>query len=228
MAAPLNILLVEDHDALREVTREVLGAEGHRVLALNCAEDVAELPAGWQADIAVLDLNLPGEDGLSLARRLRQIQPGIGIVMFTVRQRLDDRLAGYDHGADIYLTKPTDAKELCATVAALGRRLQKTGTGSEDCRLDLSGQTLHTPQGLLALRPAELALLQALALAPEHSLESWQLLERLGKPCDAQGKAQLEVTISRLRSRLEAHGAPNAIRAERGKGYRLCLKIVLC
>lgn len=74
------------------------------------------------------------------------------------------------------------------------------------------------------LRPSELALLHALALAPENTLDVWQALEKLDKPVDEQGKAQLEVLVSRLRSKLLAHGAPPLpIRAVRGKGYRLCM-----
>ena len=92
--------------------------------------------------------------------------------------------------------------------------------------LERAGALLHTPDGMLSLRPLEAEALYALALAPEHFLESWQLLERLGKPLDIYGKAQLEVLISRLRGRLRAHGSQsNPIRAERGKGYRLNLAL---
>ncbi|MGE0582311.1 MAG: response regulator transcription factor [Steroidobacteraceae bacterium] len=229
MVAPLNILLVEDHDALREVTREVLARQGHRVMALSRAESLSELPAEWRTELAVLDLNLPGEDGLSLAQRLRREQPGVGIVMLTVRGQLEERLAGYEHGADIYLAKPTDPQELCATVAALGRRLHRADPGGRAeaaFRLDCTRQILGTPQGPLSLRPAEFNVLEGLASAPDQRLGHSQLLERLGKPDDPQGKAQLEVIISRLRSRLETRGAPaRSIIAERGQGYRLCLKI---
>jgi DNA-binding response OmpR family regulator len=229
MAATLNILLVEDHDALREVTREVLSSRGHRVLATRCAEDLPKLPAGWRPDLAVLDLNLPGEDGLSLAQRLRQRQPAIGVVMLTVRSEAGQRLAGYEHGADLYLAKPTDPQELCAAVAALGRRLRQSiapAPTNGAYHLDLTHQILHLPHGPLPLRSAEFSVLQGLAMAPGHSLGNMQLLDRLGKAGDAQGKAQLEVIISRLRSRLASHGAPvPAIRADRGKGYRLCMKI---
>lgn len=229
MATPLNILVVEDHDGLRDVTVEILGAQGHVVTGLDCAEAVAELPASWKCDIAILDLNLPGEDGLALASRLRTMQPGIGIVMVTVRHALDEKLAGYEHGADLYLTKPTAPEELCAAVQALARRIGLTASiPVADFVLDMPARVLRTPAGSIGLRSSEASVLHALARAPEQLLEAWQLLLILEKPDDTQGKAQLEVLISRLRGKLTRHGAPsNVLRAERGKGYRLCLALKL-
>ena len=85
---------------------------------------------------------------------------------------------------------------------------------------------LHTPQGELVLNSNESTLLHALALAPDYTLEIFQVLERLDKPLDSAGKVQLEVLISRLRSKLVTHGAPAApIRSLRGKGYRLCMPL---
>lgn len=223
--APLQVLVVEDHLALLEVTVDVLTAQGHEVIGISSAEALDELPAHFAADIAVLDLNLPGEDGLSLARRLRQVRPDIGIVMVTARQALQHKLAGYEHGADLYLTKPTEPEELGAAVQALAQRLRHQAPAPHSSFvLDTARAELRTPQGTLALREAEAALLHALALAPGGVLESWQALEKLDKPVDEQGKAQLEVLVSRLRGRLVAHGAPAMpIRAVRGRGYRLCM-----
>lgn len=181
------------------------------------------------ADIAVLDLNLPGEDGLSLARRLRHVQPGIGIIMVTARHTLAHKLAGYENGADVYLNKPTAPEELCATVKALAQRLRRGATEQLAAfTLNTTNHFLKTPQGDVALRHSESALLYALALAPDHTLATWQALEKLNKPVDEQGKAQLEVLVSRLRSRLIAHGAPPMpIRALRGVGYQLCMPLVI-
>ncbi|SDU24079.1 response regulator transcription factor [Geopseudomonas guangdongensis] len=226
-ATPLRVLVVEDHLALREVTVEALCSHGYRAQGVDSAEAVYELPSGSHFDIALVDLNLPGEDGLSLTARLRHIQPGIGIVILSARHSLDARLAGYRQGADLYLNKPTAPAELCAAIDALARRLTPPAPAcTTDFVLERAGALLHTPDGMLSLRPLEAEALYALALAPEHFLESWQLLERLGKPLDIYGKAQLEVLISRLRGRLRAHGSQsNPIRAERGKGYRLNLAL---
>lgn len=228
-APPINLLVVEDHIALLDVTVETLAAQGYNVIGIASAEAVDELPAQFVADIAILDLNLPGEDGLSLAKRLRQIQPRIGIIMVTARHTLAHKLAGYEHGADIYLTKPTAPEELCATVQALAQRLRPhPGEQSAVFALDMASKLLTTPQGELPLRSAEAALLYALALATDNTLAHWQALEKLDKPVDELGKAQLEVLVSRLRKKLLDHGAPPMpIRALRGVGYQLCLPVLV-
>lgn len=231
MAAPLNILLVEDHDALRAVTAEVLRTQGHVVTEASSAEALDEVLPRRRFDVAVLDLNLPGEDGFSLSARLRKTCPGIGIVMVTVRHALEDKMSGYGHGADVYLTKPTEPQELCAVVLALGRRLTQP-VARVDTQgpwlLDLTKGSLSLGQNSVQLRQPEARVLQALALAPQAFLEHWQLLQVLGKPVDDQGKAQLEVLISRLRRKLQALDAgAQAIRAERGRGYGLAVPMTL-
>lgn len=220
---PLRVLVVEDHFALREVTVEALSRHGYQVMSADCAEAVYELPAGSHFEIALVDLKLPGENGLSLAARLRQTQPDVGIVILSGSDALEEKLAGYRSGADIYLTKPTSPEELCAAIDAVARRLKlNLALGSADYWLELASGTLTTPKGVCTLRRREVEVLYALALAPEHFLERWQLLERLGKPLDIYGNAQLEVLISRLRSRLRPYiPDDNPVRAERNQGYRL-------
>ena len=226
----LNILLVEDNDALRHVTAEVLTQQGYSVTALDCAETVTEEMPLKACDVAILDLNLPGEDGLSLARRLRHVAPGLGIVMLTVRHQLQDRLQGYTDGADVYLTKPTDPQELCAVVAALGQRLQhaKAITNSEACQLAVDTCMLVRGSQQTRLTPAEGKVLHAFALAPNAALEYWQIMELLGKPMDEASKGQLEVFVSRLRSKFLALGCDGRpLVADRGRGYRLNLSLVI-
>ncbi len=227
MAAARRLLIVEDHDALRETLVEVLASAGHSVLAVESAEAAVGLPGCPRFDIAILDLNLPGEDGLSLAARLRRAQPGIGIILLTVRDSVADKVAGYDGGADLYLPKPVAPEELIASVAALARRLVPTPRGSQ-VQLDPQAGVLRTENGPLRLRESETTLLAALALAPDHRLEFWQLLEVLGRPLEETGKRQLAVIVTRLRAKLEAHGLPSpSIRAERGMGYRLAFPLTI-
>lgn len=226
-SAPLRVLVVEDHLALREVTVEALNSHGFMAQGVESAEAVNELPAGSRFEIALVDLNLPGEGGLSLVTRLRQIQPGIGIVILSACHVLEEKLAGYQSGADLYLTKPTAPAELCAAINAVARRLTpQASPASGDYLLELAAAVLHTPGGVISLRRLEVEVLYALALAPERFLERWQLLERLGKPVDIYGGAQLEVLISRLRSRLKVHvPESHLIRAERNRGYRLDISL---
>lgn len=224
-----RILIVEDHIALREIMLETLRMQGYDVQGVESAEALSELPANTHFDIALLDLNLPGEDGFSLAARLRNAQPDMGIVILSAYHSLDEKVTGYRQGADIYLAKPIAIEELCAAIDALARRIAlKTiqPVQDEPYFLDLKAHLLRTPSGVLELRYQEVDILCALALAPERSLESNQLLQKLHKTQDAYGKAQLEVMISRLRSRLrEYFPEQNPIRAERGRGYRLSIEL---
>ena len=126
MATHLNIVVVEDNDDLREAIVEVLSALGHRVLGLTCAEELGDEGAQAVIDLLVVDLNLPGEDGVSLTRRLRQIQPGLRILMMTARDTVRDKVSGYEAGADMYLTKPVSIEELTAAVQSLEQRLNAT------------------------------------------------------------------------------------------------------
>jgi len=115
-----NVLLVEDNLALNAVLTEIISGEGHNIFSYMSAEEV---PETLEYEIAILDLNLPGEDGLSLARRIRSTKAEIGIILMTVRSELSDRLKGYNVGADVYLAKPVDPNELLAVLNSLGNRL---------------------------------------------------------------------------------------------------------
>ncbi len=202
MDTPLNIVVVEDHDALREVTVEALRGMGYVVTGVNCAEAVDDELGNEVADLFVIDLNLPGEDGMSLARRIRQAQPQAGIVMVTARVREADKLDGYESGADIYLTKPTSMPELAAAVRALGRRVKAPAAVRVRYLLDTRAMMLRTTEETQETREPigfsvrEVAMLAALARAPSRRLEYWQLLELAGPDVT---KAALEVQIVRLR-----------------------------
>lgn len=226
MAAALSIILIEDHDALRELVMAGLTAAGHRVRGADCAEAVAEMLAVEHCDLLLCDLNLPGEDGISLCRRLRQVQPKLGVFMMTGRSRLEDRLCGYDSGADLYLSKPVPLPELLAAVAAFSRRLQAEAPASGLClelgKLVLSGQAAST-----VLTPSEAGILAALIRAPGRRLEYWQLLECLGM-ADDMDKSRIEPHVSRLRSKLAQVGAPApAIKSLRNLGYQLLIELRL-
>ena len=215
MAARLNILVVEDNHELRDTLVQVLRDEGHQVTGVVCAEDVADHPGS--VDMMLIDLNLPGEDGLSLARRVRQVQPGMGLIMVTARGLPEDKKRGYDSGADIYLAKPVSFQELCGAVSALARRIQPSGTGAASIRLNAQRLLLQGMQDQTAM-----------ASTPEHRLESWQLIELLHKDELHNPKAALELQIVRLRKKLSQVGAPStSIQNIRGWGYQLCVAIQL-
>lgn len=226
MDSPLNILVVEDHDDLRDATVAALIAQGHVAQGVASAEDVDEALARFHADILLLDLNLPGEDGLSLARRMRAATPEIGIIMVTARNQARDVMAGYGSGADIYVTKPVSSDELAAAIRALTRRLKPPPAPSGQLRLDSASLQLVGPHHPVNLSANECQLLAALAKARDQRLETWQLLEILGKPVDEPEKRALTVQIVRLRKKLAEAGAPEpTLKAIRGSGYQLCVSL---
>lgn len=226
-ALSLNILLVEDNDSLREATVDFLRAQGHQAHGVVCAEDVDDTPTRDVPDLYLIDINLPGEDGLSLAARVRRSQPRTGIVLLTARSQLQDRLSGYDCGADNYLIKPVEPSELLACVSALGRRLRSMQEQSP------SGLALHTrtlmlsgPAGRTALTHGEGLLLAAFARAAGCKLERWQAMQLVDIHEKGLVPANLEMRISALRRKLASCGAPqDAIRTLRGVGYALCCPI---
>ncbi|MBY0466138.1 MAG: response regulator transcription factor [Burkholderiales bacterium] len=228
----MSILVVEDDDGLRESIVDALGMLGHSVLGVDCAEAVAEMPALTRLDMTLLDLNLPGEDGLSLARRLRAVHPALGIIMLTGRTQGEDRAVGYAQGADIYLTKPVSFNELAQAVGALSRRLlQPTPVTRQatHARLERMGRALvHADGTTHRLTANEAALIASFALAPHHTLENWQIAQILDMSTDRFNKSALELHIVRLRKKLpQTPDGLSPIQALRTKGYQLCVAIHL-
>ena len=224
MATHLSIVLVEDNDDLRELTADALRGEGHRVLALSCAEELDDQPGGEAADVFLIDLNLPGEDGFSLSRRLRQVHPLVGIIIISARSDLQDKVVGYDSGADWYLPKPVPFAELSAALKSFARRRQAqrfdSVTPAGSLRLQL--RELQGPSGPVRLTASEEVLLTAFARAPSGRLESWQLLELLGLDSADSSKTSLEIRITRLRKKLLQAGAQgHCLESIRNVGYQL-------
>jgi DNA-binding response OmpR family regulator len=224
----LNIVVVEDHEALRIITVEALQSRGHRVIGVESAECLQEALGNQSLDLVVVDVNLPGEDGVSLARRLKQSHPDLGVIVVSVRDRLDDKLGAYECGADLYLTKPVSVEELCAAAAALGKRLQRVSQPPRiGFSLDLQQMRLRGPAGETPLTTQDATVLAALVRAPGHRLETWQLLEQLGW-LDSPGKMALEVPMSRLRRKFTLVGATtNPLIAIRKHGYQLGCEVVI-
>lgn len=228
IAAPLNILVVEDHDDLREVIVQAMAAHGHNVQGIDCAEDIDATMGRFSTDILLLDLNLPGEDGLSVARRLRSAQPAIGIIMVTARDQAQDMIRGYGSGADIYVTKPVTPDELSAAIQALTRRLYPPAR--DESRLILNPRTMQLtgPNGRVGVSAQDILILSAFTRARDHRLETWQLLEVINKLTDELEIRALVVHIVRLRKKLEQAGILGpTIKAIRGVGYQLCIELTL-
>ena len=223
----LHILVVEDNDSLREATVDFLQAHGHHAMGVVCAEEVDDTPTRDLPDLYLIDVNLPGEDGFSLAERIRRAQPLAGIVLITARGQLSDRIGGYTSGADNYLVKPVDKTELLICIQSLARRIKASAPRPQE-GLTLNMQTLRLsgPKGETTLSHGESLLLAAFCRAAGQKLERWQAMQFVDTENKGLVQANLEMRISALRKKLSACGAPDeAILTLRGFGYALSCEI---
>ena len=228
MKPPANaVLLVEDNIALREALQDQLSHAGFAVRGVGDGQELNQALATEVPDVVVLDLNLPDEDGLSIAKRLRQALPQIGIVMLTARVRSIDRQEGYESGADVYLTKPVKPSELTTVLQTLCRRMAPL-VSPESWLLQMASLQLLPPgQPPIALTVSEATLVHELALSGEL-LGMPRLVELFGDidlP-EATNKLRIEQIVSRVRRKMDAalHGHP-AIKAVTRLGYKLFVPI---
>jgi DNA-binding response OmpR family regulator len=226
-AACLSILVVEDHDALRESIVALLLRHGHRAVGVASAESMVDFDTRLQPELYLIDLNLPGEDGISLTRRLRASHPKVGIIIVSARTAVVDKVAGYGCGADIYLPKPIDPDELVVAIASLARRIRhESHETSPQLTLSLTNFRLVGAQGEVSLTATEAQLLDAFSVAPEQLLERWQAAINLGMDLNGLSDTSLEKRVANLRRKLRDVGAKDsAITAVRGVGYKLCVAI---
>jgi len=227
MASLVNVVVVEDHLSLQELLVEALRQESYAAFGCASAEELDECLVKAKADILVLDINLPGENGISIAERLSHANPALRIIMLTARSTEKDKLIGYENGADIYLTKPVSPSELLAAVGSISRRI-KQEVPSASLLLDCpKRQLLSTLSGIMTeLSFNELSLLKGLVVAPGHKLDYWRLLDLLGKAVDEKSKAALGVQIHRLNLKMmPLMNGETCIKSNFKEGYQLSVSI---
>ncbi len=234
MDAAAHLLIVDDDREIRDLLRRYLLKQGYRVSTAADGRDMRQVLAERRIDLIVLDLMLPGEDGLTLCRSLRT-EIDVPVIMLTARGEEVDRIIGLEMGADDYLAKPFSARELLARINAVLRRAGGRGgglaTASTDggagrvrfagWRLDLDSRTLVAPDGVLVdLSAGEYGLLAAFVSHPQRVLSRDQLLD-LARGRDAQPfDRSIDVQVSRLRRKLEDDPrTPRLIKTVRGGGY---------
>jgi two-component system OmpR family response regulator len=230
-AATTHVLVVDDDPALREMLHEYLSANELRVSTVASGQAMHEVLEREAIDLVVLDLRLPGEDGLQLARGLRE-RGNLPVVLLTGRTEEADRVMGLELGADDYVTKPFSPRELLARLRAVLRRYQVQATlperdsarrafRFEGWELNLRTRRLHTPQGAtIELSNGEFSLLVAFCSAPQRVLSRDQLLS-LSRLHEAEVYDRtIDVQILRLRRKIEVDPShPRLIVTQRGAGY---------
>ncbi len=228
-----HILVLEDEPATRALLASLLEAEGFRVSTAESAGQANDLAGHHNFDLVLLDLNLPDEDGLYIARELRA-KSDVGIIMLTSRKEDIDRVVGLEMGADDYVTKPFFPRELVARVKGLLRRLSMPRTARrldadghqvrrfDGWEMDLGKRSLQDPAGReVNLTRAEFDLLTALIEGAGRVLSRDQLLDAIGSQYWTPVDRTIDVLVSRLRRKMELDPkAPAIIVTSHGYGYK--------
>ena len=216
----MRLLLVEDDSMIGAAAQEGLRREGHTVDWVRTGREAEAAVAGGDHDLVLLDLGLPGRDGLTILKAWRARGVGVPVVIVTARDAVTDRIAGLDAGADDYLVKPFDLDELSARVRAVLRR--RSGRSDavikvRELEIDTATKRVRWRGEDVALSAREYALLEALADRPGAYLTRAQLEERLYGWDEEIASNAVEVHIHALRRKLD----PELIRNVRGLGYTL-------
>lgn len=231
VSVDVRIALVEDDLLLRKEIFFHLKECGYQVFAVSNGKSLDELLITEPIDIFILDLTLSGEDGLSIASRIRERIPNVGIVMLTARGSTADRIKGYESGADIYFYKPISPEELVAGLRSLTRRLSKNMV-SNRWKLSLKDRSIYGPAQWqhARLTNSEKVFMLGLIQAPNHILDNDVIVEILSQRSSSEemGKHALESLVSRLRRKLASISEPEAdvaIKSVWGIGYQLCIPV---
>lgn len=224
-----HILIVDDDERIRGLLKTFLTRNGYWVSAARDAAHARRLLEGLEFDLIVLDVMMPGEDGITLTRSLRG-HLATPILLLTARGDAVDRISGLEAGADDYLSKPFEPKELLLRINAILRRVPRAEAPKEVpktlqmglFRYDLSRGELWNGNDLVRLTATEAALMRIFSACPHQAVSRTKLVEDLGR---GQGQAQeraVDVQITRLRRKIEADPkSPRYLQTVRGSGYML-------
>jgi len=225
-----HILVVDDDDRLRELLRKYLSDNGFIVISATDAANARAKLASLAFDLIVLDLMMPGESGLDFAADLRTTSD-VPILMLTAMGEAEDRIRGLEHGADDYLTKPFEPRELLLRVNNILKRVPQSTNQDDAPRIitmgaasfDLDRGVLKIDDRPVRLTTVEVQLLKVLGERPGEPLSRDDLIERTGAGADANsGGRAVDVQVTRLRRKIETDPKlPRYLQTVRGKGYVL-------
>ena len=228
---PVHVLAIDDDPSVRQLIGDYLADNDIEVTAVASGKEIAAVMARHTIDLVLLDLKLPGEDGMQIARTLRA-ESDVPIIILTGRKDEADRVMGLELGADDYLTKPFSPRELLARIRALLRRTRSRQSVAEELsrirayrfagwELNVRLRRLKSPFGeTIATTNSEFNLLVAFLAAPQRVLSREQLLELSRLHDDEVYDRSVDVQVGRLRRKIEPKGATTPlIRTERGAGY---------
>jgi two-component system, OmpR family, phosphate regulon response regulator OmpR len=220
-----RILVVDDDSDVRDTIREYFELSGYEVYVAGDAGAMRKVMGERRVDLVLMDLNLPGEDGLTLTRQLRA-SSSVCIIMLTAAGQTIDRIVGLEMGADDYLPKPFEPNELVLRIRAILRRAASSAAAPAgpvqlgEATFDPERAELRSPDRTIRLTGGEAALLAALARRPHEVLSREDLAAALGM--DETGERAIDVQVTRLRRKIEADPRePRFLLTMRGRGYVL-------
>jgi two-component system, OmpR family, response regulator MprA len=221
----MRILVVDDEPAVREALERILRLDGFEVAIACDGREAVRSQAAAPADAVLLDVLMPGLDGLEVCRRMRDIGDRTPVLMLTARDEIGDRVAGLEAGADDYLPKPFALEELLARVRALLRRSGWSGERAalrfDDLELDPGSHEVRRGERLIELTRTEFLLLELFMHHPRQVLTRSQIFDRVWGYDFGPASNSLEVYVGYLRRKTEAAGEPRLLHTVRGVGYVL-------
>jgi DNA-binding response OmpR family regulator len=229
MSGSAHIVVVDDDEDVRSTVSEYLRRSGLAVSEADGGAALRAIMAERPIDLALLDINMPGEDGITLAREIRKLGEA-GIIMLTARSDDVDKIVGLEVGADDYITKPFNPRELLARVRSVLRRAERSGQGAATmgrevqmgkCRLNLDTRTLYDSDGgEVPLTAMEYDLLRTFAEHPRRVLSRDQLLDLAHNKEMEPFDRSIDTRITRIRRKIEKDPAkPECLKTVRGAGY---------
>jgi DNA-binding response OmpR family regulator len=221
-----TVLVVDDEEAIAEAVRARLENEGYRVVVAGDGPQALELASRERPDLVVLDLMLPGMDGLEVCTRLQR-ERWVPVLMLTARTEEADKVAGFAVGADDYLTKPFSLRELAVRVRAILRRFERSAERTPDTPIHADGLAIDPSRRRVTLRgddlqltPLEFDILLTLAREPGVVFTREQLMDRVWGYRDYAGGRVVDSHVARIRRKLRDEGSePGFIRTVHGVGY---------
>jgi DNA-binding response OmpR family regulator len=223
MLRPMKILLIEDEPAIARMIKRGLSPHGHEVIAVESGEDPVIPLTVDRVDLVLLDIHLPGKDGLEVLADIRRMRQDLPIMMLTALDDLGSKVSALDGGADDYITKPFAFEELVARIRALTRRVDQKASSQLDfgeLRIDLLSHRVSRQDQVIELSRREFALLEYFARNPNRVLSRQQILSAVWE-YDFEGESNVvDVYVRYLRQKLEQLGISHVFTTIRGSGYR--------
>ncbi len=229
MQQDAHILIVDDDERIRTLLQKFLSRHGYWVTPARDAAHARRLLQGLEFDLIVLDVMMPGEDGITLTASLRE-KISTPILLLTAKAEAHERILGLESGADDYLTKPFEPKELVLRINAILRRVPAETTAKEppktiqmgDTRYDLTRGELWRGDQIVRLTATEATLMKIFSAAPHMAVSRAKLVEELGRDDGQAQERAVDVQITRLRRKIESDPKnPRYLQTVRGAGYML-------